>query len=678
VRWLRPELRLDAGSAEVAILLVGDARAPTARGEVVDDLDAHTPAGIPLLALDLAEVGDAAADAVPGADLVLLHASCRVPAEWLRRLRDAALSDDTIGTATPLSSWWLPVPGTPGREPDGAVAAASARARPRLQIGGPDCLYIRRRALSLIGAPARDVADVSRLIARICQAVVAAGLVNVVADDVYIDGSTRDPPVEPDVALDPLRAVDRGDERGALQRAVALGSAAIGGLTVTVDARSLNSAFGGTQRYTLELIEALVRYTDATVRAVVPADLAPAAQAILREAPGVQLVTYEQAVAGVPESHIVHRPQQVFGIGDLNLLRLLGRRLVVTHQDLIAYHNPTYHADADAWEQYRRITRIALAVADRVVLFSEHARREVLAEDLVVAERCDVVGAAVAERSGPAPRAPGAVARDRDFILCLGADYRHKNRVFALRIAQVLRAQHGWEGQLVLAGAHVPNGSSADDERQLLAAHPELAPAVVDVGGVDEAQRRWLLAHTRAVLVPSVVEGFGLVPLEAAQAGVPCLFAAPTSLGEVVSPELATLVPWEPAPSAARIVPLLADGTARREHVDRLRADAARWSWERLAAQLVATYERALGTPYRAAATRAWQEAEREAHLVRVHSDYHRLLNRVDGRIALASDEGFLTAREQRGLLRVGARPALARAVLWPFSVLGSIRAPTR
>jgi glycosyltransferase involved in cell wall biosynthesis len=674
VRWLRPELRLDAGSAEVAILLVGDARAPTAGGEVVDDLDAHTPAGIPLLALDLAEVADAAADAVPGADLVLLHASCRVPAEWLQRLRDAALSDDTIGTATPLSSWWLPVPGAPGREPDCAVAAASARARPRLQIGGPDCLYIRRRALSLIGAPARDVSDVSRLIARICQAVAAAGLVNVVADDVYIDGSTGDPPAEPDVALDRLRAVDRGDERGALQRAVALGSAAIGGLTVTVDARSLNSAFGGTQRYTLELIEALARYTDATVRAIVPADLAPAAQAILHDAPGVQLVTYEQAVAGVAESHVVHRPQQVFGIGDLNLMRLLGRRLVVTHQDLIAYHNPTYHADADGWEQYRRVTRIALAVADRVVLFSEHARREVLAEDLAVAERCDVVGAAVAERSGPAPRPPGAVALDRDFILCLGADYRHKNRVFALRVAQALRVQHGWEGQLVLAGAHVSHGSSADDERRLRAADSELAAAVVDVGGVDEAERRWLLAHARAVLVPSVVEGFGLVPLEAAQARVPCLFAAATALGEVVSPELATLVPWEPLASAARIVPLLTDGAERREHVNRLRTGAARWSWERLAGQLLATYERALRGPYRAAATRAWQDAEREAYLVRLQS----LLDRLDGRIALASDEGFLTAREQQGLLRVGARPGLARAVLWPFSVLGSIRAPTR
>jgi hypothetical protein len=85
--------------------------------------------------------------------------------------------------------------------------------------------------------------------------------------------------------------------------------------------------------------------------------------------------------------------------------------------------------------------------------------------------------------------------------------------------------------------------------------------------------------------------------------------------------------------------------------------------------------------PYRAGAARAWQELERERYLVevdearkqvaRAHED---LLGHLDGRIALASDQGFLTAREQQGLLRVGSRPALARVALWPFGVLGALR----
>jgi glycosyltransferase involved in cell wall biosynthesis len=366
----------------------------------------------------------------------------------------------------------------------------------------------------------------------------------------------------------------------------------------------------------------------------------------------------------------------VFSADDLNLLRLLGRRLVVTHQDLIAYHNPTYHESVESWEQYRRITRIALAAADRVVLFSEHSRQDVLSEDLVTDERCDVVGAALASRGAIEPKAPAARGLDRDFILCLGADYRHKNRVFALRLVRSLRAHQGWRGRLVLAGGHVPHGSSGAEERDLLAADRDLAASVTVLGAVADAEREWLLEHARAVLVPSVVEGFGLVPLEAAQAGVPCLFAAQASLAEVVSSSLATLVPWDPERSAAQVIPLLTDGTPRDAHVEKLRDDAGQWSWQRLAGQLIVAYERALRMPYRAAAGRAWQELERERYLVEIHRAHQDLLHHLGGRTALASDEGFLTTREQRGLLRVGARPTLARAVLWPFSLVGSIRTP--
>jgi hypothetical protein len=90
----------------------------------------------------------------------------------------------------------------------------------------------------------------------------------------------------------------------------------------------------------------------------------------------------------------------------------------------------------------------------------------------------------------------------------------------------------------------------------------------------------------------------------------------------------------------------------------------------------VQAYERALRAPHRAAAVRAWQELERERYLVEVEQDRRRVLERLSGlgdSIALAGPDGFLTAREQQGLLRVGARPPLRRLTLWPFTLLGSI-----
>lgn len=696
MRWLLPEERLTVGADGALVCLFRD---PHAHGEAIPALHAltaHTEPASPILVLGLPDgqgvetAGEVNALAGPpqstasiaaamggAADLVLVSAASRAPANWLPRLRAAALSGDTVATATPLTSAGsaatVPAHGRP--DPDGVVSAVTRRSYPRVQIGGPDCLYVRRRTIELIGGLPTGAATLRELTAALCAAAAAAGLVNVVADDLYVtvdrDADASDAPPD-DIAA--MAALDREDESSPLARARSLSDAALGGLGVTIDARSLTSAVGGTQRYTLELLVALARHTDATVRAVVAHDLAADARDALADAT-VELIDYEQAAAGVAPTHVVHRPQQVFSADDLNLLRRLGRRLVVTHQDLIAFHNPTYHPSADAWEQYRRVTRNALTVADRVVVFSDHSRSEVFAEDLVPAERCDVIGAALARRPSPvAAAAPEGAPQGRDFILCLGADYRHKNRPFALRLVRELRERHGWAGVLVLAGGHVPHGSSRAEERELLAGDPSLAEAVVDLGRVDDAGRAWLMARARAVAVPSVVEGFGLVPLETAEAGVPCVFAAQTSLSEVVAPVLATLTPWDPVRSAAAVLPLLSDGPMRDEHIAALRADAQRWSWEDLARRLFAAYETALRSPYRAAAAHAWQELERERYLASLHDEYQNLLGHIAGRVALASDEGFLTAREQQGLLRVGARPRLARAVLSPLSLLGSIR----
>ena len=63
-----------------------------------------------------------------------------------------------------------------------------------------------------------------------------------------------------------------------------------------------------------------------------------------------------------------------------------------------------------------------------------------------------------------------------------------------------------------------------------LAGRPHLAERVVDLPAVSEVEKRWLYGRTAAVLYPSLYEGFGLVPFEAADYGVPCLWAPVTAM----------------------------------------------------------------------------------------------------------------------------------------------------
>ena len=390
-----------------------------------------------------------------------------------------------------------------------------------------------------------------------------------------------------------------------------------------------------------------------------------------------------------PRSTIFHRPQQVFETADLRLALRLGERTVLNQLDLIAYRNPGYHADGAAWRSNRRVTREALAAAERIVVFSDHTRLELLSDELADEDRICIVPPGLDHPSPGDGRRPAGLDRTRRtgagdeenapaFLLCLGTDFRHKNRLFALRLLASLRERHGWDGGLVLAGTHIPHGSSREFERDFLAQQPQLAEAVTELGAIDEQEKTWLMGRAAAVVYPSVYEGFGLVPFEAALSGVPCLFAPQSSLAEVLPADMAAVVPWDPDESAARAFELLEDTAARALHVQAL-VDAARsLTWKDTAEAMVDIYREAAVAPVREAKALSQDEVEREhdlreliaaqdvlvAKLVgeREHAQrmYDELNAEVGFGLGLIGPHGSLPEDVQRALLALSHRPALS------------------
>jgi glycosyltransferase involved in cell wall biosynthesis len=706
-----------------AILITGsDARVR----EMAKELDGDPLGGRALTAAR--ETGDGGTHSVNlalaashPADVVIVACGVRVTAGWLERLRGAATSDSTVASATPFSVGARafeifddqrgelvdsPPGGGDHRSPPpqrarGAVSAIDAQARmvaesgthlfPRIATVGPACAYIRRSALELVGA-LDETRPLESALSEMALGAIAVGMVHVAADDVLVEDCSDVASGAPEGSSPPAHAIENqvqetliGDERTRLRRAVGVARVALHGLSVTIDARALTDTIGGTQTYMIELILALAREGSAAVRVLVAADLSARAAEAFATLPDVQLLTYEQAIAGVERTDVVHRPQPIFTPDDLTLLKLLGEKVVVGQLDLIAYHNYSYHRDVAQWRAYRRTTRLALGVADQVIFFSEHARRDALAEDLLPAQRTHLVGvgAETLEPTGSPAAAPAGLSSDEPFLLCLGADYAHKNRPFAIELLRALR-ELGWSGKLVLAGAHVPFGSSLERERELLREAPELAQHVLDLGPVDEPSKQWLLGHTRALVYPTLYEGFGLLPLEAARVGVPCLFAAQASLAELAG-ELATLVAWDARASAAAVLALLQDGQPRERHLAQLRGLSVP-SWGEVAHALVAVYEHAVASPPSEAAVRAWQELDRESYIVtlaRQREDltataqeyqdaYHALSARTATGLPLIDRGGLLSEAQQRGLMRVAARRGVGGALLAPLGWLGS------
>jgi glycosyltransferase involved in cell wall biosynthesis len=680
----------------------------------IESLRAHTSAAVPVERVaPTASAVNAALERLAPADVAILSEPCLVSDRWLERLAAAAREDTNTASASALVTQGAELALRDGELPAEdvgelptedvgelatALARRSLRLRPRLSRAVGPCTYLRRDALELVGDLDEQLELCDAIELDLAQRCVLSGMTHVAADDVLVEplrpaptaiGRTRRPPAQVIERYPYLQQTPLADS-SVLSYALRSASPPSERLSVTLDARALDGAITGTHVHIVELILALARTEALRLRLLVRAErIDRATRALLAALPETELLAAEALDAATLRSTVFHRPQQTFSPGDVAHALALGERFVISQLDLIAYRNPGYFAEAATWEDFRAASRHGLSAAERVVVFSEHTRGELLADALAEDSRIRVVPPGLDHRAPGEQRRPtgfdeGPIAAPAPgFMLCLGTDFRHKNRVFALRLLRALRERHGWNGSLVLAGTHISPGSSLELERTYLREHPELGEAVISLGPVEEPEKAWLLANAGAVVYPSVYEGFGLVPFESALGGVPCLFAPYASLAEAAPDGAATIVPWDPVASAAAAYELLSDEAARERHVRSLAERARTFTWDTAAAAMVEIYREAALAPVRDSATLSRDLIKREARLSVQHQEevaqlvgerehakgmYDELNAEVGDGLSLIGPNGALPDALQRALLALSARPGLSRPIFAALS----------
>ena len=656
----------------VIVVVADDATPGTGVADAIESLAPHHRLGYLRREENVGfvrNVGGALACAAP-ADVAVVNSDCVVAAGWLDGLRDAALADSRIATATALSNNGsivsvphrnTPAATTPGGRALDDVAASvrsgSAQLRPRIPTAIGHCFYVRRTALELVGGldPAFSPGYGEEV--DFSQRCMRYGLVHVVADDVYVlhrgEGSfgpegravraaheqliERRYPYYPGLVRTAMEA-----ERGPLPDSLGAARRSLEGMSLTIDASSLGPVEMGTQVTVRALARALGGLPGVRLRVVLPRTASAESRAAI-ETLRAKTIFVDEIERGVERTDVVHRPSQPTEPKQLDWLHRLGERIVITHQDLIGYVNPAYFDSYESFDEHRTLTRQALALADAVVFVSDYVRRDAVGEQLASPERAHVVAQGV-DHDGGSHATPPSPAPASPFLLVIGTDFEHKNRVFAMRVLEeTLRL--GFDGQLVLAGPHMQHGSSRRSEDALLAERPQLRDRVLRLDQVSEAEKQWLYRNAALVLYPTVSEGFGLVPFEAARVGTACMYAAQSSLTEVVGGDLATIVPWDAAATAETVMRLLRDEPARTALVTAIRERGSQYTWDRTARELMEIYATALSRPARAARAIYFGEAISDVAL------------------SLVGPGGYLPPSVQRALLAVSTRPALRRPV---------------
>ena len=631
------------------------------------------------------------------ADVVILNSDCVVSEGWFASLRAAAYSESRVATATALTNAGTivsipdrntPVARLPGGLTPDRVAAEVSRTALRLHPDIPTCVghcvFIRRDALELVGLLDTDFSPGYEEEVDFSQRCVLHGLRHVVADDVFVfhrhagsfgNGAEAAQLRDRHHALiahrypyyDPWCEVAASDEHSQLARSVSVAASAVRGMSVTIDGRILTHSWTGAQLVTLRVIAAVDEYADVRLRVLVPEHPGVRATSFLKGRPQIELIGPADLEPGVERTDVVHRPFQVSSVEDLDVLRGLGRRIVLTQLDNIALRNPGYFSGFDQWRDHWRLNWIALAAADQIVFLSRHAAEDACALGLVADEQVNVVSPEIDDSglgldSPPRPRAarrPSANAPSS----CVWA-----RTTFTRTVCSRCGCWRRWSRTRALTAAWCSPGRRSRSGHPRAKRRPTFSlglrcsERVIDLGAVDEGGKQWLLQSAAAVVYPTTYEGFGLIPFEAARVGTPSLFAAHTSLAEVLPPAAGLLVPWDAPESASRAAPVLVDGEARDQLVEEVRAAGARFTSRSNGLGLEEVYAKALRSPPRQTFWSALAECQRDLDRLReetaeLRSIYDDPLNR-----GLVGPDAVLPAHLRRPVLAVARRPALRTA----------------
>jgi glycosyltransferase involved in cell wall biosynthesis len=231
--------------------------------------------------------------------------------------------------------------------------------------------------------------------------------------------------------------------------------------------------------------------------------------------------------------------------------------------------------------------RAAAIVAD-----SEQTKRDLVAFIGLPAHRITVIAPGLNQPFAPNPER-GAAFRQR-YNLGDGPLVLHIGRTFYKNISGVLRVVHGLRAQGIPA-RFVRTGRPLSGVERALAERLGIVDAVVELGGVSDAQLPALYNAVDLLLFPSLYEGFGWPPLEAMASGTPVVCSRAGSLGDVVGDAALTADPENTQALLWHCAAALTDAKLRQSLIERGLAHTAQFSWERTAQQLIDVYQGVVG-----------------------------------------------------------------------------------
>ena len=228
---------------------------------------------------------------------------------------------------------------------------------------------------------------------------------------------------------------------------------------------------------------------------------------------------------------------QVFDLNQWNKIFIKSYRSVIWQLDNIFFLNSDYGINFEQWNSVVTNMSTSLINVDGVAYLSRFVEAQMPQIGVDIPQnRSSVIYPGVDDfdisSNSSDTKSSRLDAIDFPFILVLGTSFKHKNRLYVLRIFSELSKI--WNGKLVFAGPEPITGSSNELESEYInSIGNSFSEKVLDLGRVTEEEKTFLLKNAQVVIFPSITEGFGLIPFEALKHGTPTITSKGGSLNEI-------------------------------------------------------------------------------------------------------------------------------------------------
>lgn len=241
---------------------------------------------------------------------------------------------------------------------------------------------------------------------------------------------------------------------------------------------------------------------------------------------------------------------------------------------------------------YRLVVRHAVSTAEKIIVPSLWVKKE-LEERFKLPDEKTVVTSEGVDRnfSGNLPSLLQPEIT-QPYLVYTGSLYPHKNVLTLLKALSLINQKLTPKMTLVLVSTRSIFTAKILAEAKSLG----LSAWVKHLGFLEDTSLASLYSQSLAVIEPSTSEGFGLTGLEAMAASCPVIAARATALPEIYGHAALFFEPKNHEELAAQIQSLLKDPRQSLKLIKLGRAQAQKYTWEKMVNATLRVYDEVVGT----------------------------------------------------------------------------------